>query len=47
MKNSKYTKELKHESVALILNRGKPIVHTAKDLGINEKTLYTWVSWWD
>ena len=30
MKNSKYTKEFKDESVALILNRGKPIVHAAK-----------------
>jgi len=44
MKNNKYTKEFKDESVQLILNSGKSTVAIAKDLGINEKTLYNWVS---
>ena len=43
MKNSKYTKEFRHETVQLILNSEKSAMQIAKDLGINDKTIYNWI----
>ena len=42
MKNSKYTKEFRDETVQLILNSEKSAMQIAKDLGINDKTIYNW-----
>jgi transposase len=43
MRNSKYTKEFRDETVELVFNSDKPAIHIAQDLGINEKTLYNWI----
>ena len=43
MKNSKYTKEFRDETVQLILNSEKSAMQIAKDLGINDKTIYNWI----
>ena len=43
MRNSKYTKEFRHETVQLILNSEKSAMQIAKDLGINDKTIYNWI----
>ena len=51
MKNSKYTKEFRDETVQLILNSKKSAMQIAaqnvalarKDLGINDKTIYNWI----
>ena len=43
MKNSKYTKEFRHETVQLILNSEKSAMQIGKDLGINDKTIYNWI----
>lgn len=43
MRNSKYTKEFRDETVELILNSDKSALQIANDLGINDKTIYTWV----
>ena len=43
MKNSKYTKEFRDETVKLILNSDKSALQIAKDLGVNDKTIYNWI----
>ncbi len=43
MRNSKYTKEFRNETVELILNSDKSAMQIAKDLGINNKTIYNWI----
>jgi len=43
MRNSKYTKEFRNETVELIFNSDKSAISIAKDLGINEKTVYNWI----
>jgi len=43
MRNSKYTKEFRDETVQLILNSEKSAMQIAKDLGINDKTIYNWI----
>lgn len=43
MRNSKYTKEFRDETVQLILNSDKSAMQIAKDLGINDKTIYNWI----
>lgn len=43
MKNSKYTKEFRDETIQLILNSEKSAMQIAKDLGINDKTIYNWI----
>ena len=43
MRNSKYTKEFRDETVQLILNSKKSAMQIAKDLGINDKTIYNWI----
>lgn len=41
---SKYEKEFREEAVRLALTSNQAIAKTARDLGIKENTLYTWVS---
>jgi transposase len=43
MRNSKYTREFRDSSVQLVLNSNESTAKIAKDLDINEKTLYNWV----
>ena len=43
MKNSEYAKEFRDETVQLILNSEKSAMQIAKDLGINDKTIYNWI----
>ena len=43
MRNSQYTKEFRDETVELVFSSVKPAIQIAKDLGINEKTLYNWI----
>ena len=43
MKNSKYTKEFRNETIQLILNSEKSAMQIGKDLGINDKTIYNWI----
>lgn len=38
-----FSKEFKHESVKLVLERGVSIAHAAKDLGLHENVLRKWV----
>jgi len=40
MRNSKYTKEFRDETVELIFNSDKSAMSIAKDMGLNEKTVY-------
>lgn len=43
MRNSTYTKEFRNETVELIFNSDKSAIQIAKDLGINDKTIYNWI----
>jgi len=43
MRNSKYTKEFRDSSVQLVINSDESTAKIAKDLAVNEKTLYNWV----
>ena len=43
MRNSKYTREFRDSSVQLVLNSNESTAKIAKDLDVNEKTLYNWV----
>jgi len=40
----KYTQEYKDEAVELVISSGRPMAEIARDLGINEGTLGSWVS---
>ena len=42
-KHQSYSSEFKESSVKLAIESKQPISQTAKDLGINANTLYTWV----
>ena len=42
-RKSMYTDEFKGPSVELALNSDKPLIQTAKDLGVHIKTFYNWV----
>jgi len=44
MKRINYSQEYKEETVALVLKSGRPCSQIAKELGIKESTLYSWVS---
>lgn len=39
-----YSPEFKKEAVRLVLESSQPTAQTARDLGINPNTLYTWVT---
>jgi transposase len=43
LKNN-YSAEFRASSVKLALESGQPIAKTARDLGIKDNTLYTWVN---
>lgn len=43
MSHSKYTKEFRDTTIQLVLNSNKPAIQIAKDLDVNEKTLYNWL----
>jgi len=43
MKNSKYTREFRDSSVQLVMNSDESTAKIARDLDVNEKTLYNWV----
>jgi transposase len=40
----KYTQQYKDEAVQLVINSGRPMAEIARDLGINEGTLGSWVT---
>jgi transposase-like protein len=40
----KYTREYKDEAVELAVSSGRPIAEIARDLGIHEATLGSWVN---
>ena len=40
MRASKYSKEFRDETVQLVLNSNKSAMQIAKDLGVNNKTMY-------
>lgn len=39
-----YPAEFKESAVKLVVESGRPISQIAKELGVKENTLYTWVS---
>lgn len=41
---SKYEQSFKEEAIRLALSSAQPIAKTARDLGINESSLYNWIS---
>lgn len=43
MRNSQYTKEFRDSTVQLAMNSDKSAMQIAKDLDVNEKTLYNWI----
>ena len=38
-----YPAEFKERAVQLAVESGQPIAQTARDLGVNENTLHTWI----
>jgi transposase len=40
----KYTQQYKDEAVELVISSGRPMAEIARNLGINEGTLGSWVS---
>lgn len=38
-----YTKEFKQEAVKLVVERGRPAIGVAQELGVKASTLYVWV----
>jgi len=43
MSNSKYTEEFRSSTVQLILNTNRSVREVSEDLGVHEKTLYSWI----
>ncbi|MFY9074540.1 transposase, partial [Malaciobacter mytili] len=43
MSRSKYNEEFRSSTVQLTLNNSKSVREISKDLGIHEKTLYSWI----
>lgn len=41
-----YTAEFRDDAVKMVIELGKPIAQVARDLGINEGTLGSWVAKW-
>lgn len=41
--NQRYTQEFKDSTIQLILNSDKSVPQIAKDLDVNDKTLYAWM----
>lgn len=38
-----YTSEFKESAVRMAIENEQPVAHTARDLGVNENTLRTWI----
>ena len=43
-KTKSYTAEFKESAVQLAVESEKPVVETARELGVNVNTLHTWIS---
>lgn len=43
-KPNNYPSEFKETAVKIAIEANQPIVHTAKELGVNVNTLHTWIS---
>ena len=43
MSNSKYTEEFRSSTVQLLINTDRSVKEVSEDLGVHEKTLYTWI----
>ena len=41
---SKYPAEFREQAVAMVRETGKPLAQVARDLGLNESTLWNWVN---
>ncbi len=41
--SSSYSSQFKQDAVKLAVESDQPIVQTARDLGVNPNTLYTWI----
>ncbi|MBB6283527.1 MULTISPECIES: transposase [Geobacillus] len=39
-----YDKEFKLQTIRMILEEGKPVAQVARELGINDNTLYRWMA---
>ncbi|PXV73415.1 transposase [Nitrosomonas eutropha] len=39
-----YTAEFRESSVKLAIESDKPVAQTAREIGVNENTLHTWIS---
>lgn len=42
--SSNYSSQFKQDAVKLAIESDKAVAQTAKDLGVNPNTLYTWIS---
>jgi len=42
--SSHYSSQFKQDAVRLAVESDQPIVQTARDLGVNPNTLYTWIT---
>ncbi len=42
--SSRYSSQFKQDSVKLAVESDQPVAQTARDLGINPNTLYTWIT---
>ncbi len=43
-KQNTYTSEFKESAVKLALESDQPIAQTARDLGVNQNTIHTWMT---
>ena len=43
-KPNNYTAEFKQSAVKLATESDQPVAQTAKELGVNQNTLYTWIT---
>ncbi len=43
-KTNSYTAEFKESAVKLAVESEKPVTQTARELGVNANTLYTWIN---
>ncbi len=41
--NKKYTSEFREQAVKLAVESDNPVSQTARELGVKESTLYTWI----
>lgn len=42
--SSSYSSEFKQDSVKLAVESDQPVAQTARDLGVNPNSLYTWIA---